>query len=264
MRVELTFTGTGTSQGVPVIGCTCAVCASSDPRDQRLRTSAVVRAGGRTSSIDAGPDFRQQMLREQVTDLHAVVFTHEHKDHVAGLDDVRAYNFIHQRDMPVYATEAVEQALRREFHYIFAPDAYPGIPRIAMHRITQAPFEIGDARWWPLPALHARMPVMGFRIGGLAYITDANHLEPLTWERLQGVDQLVINALRRAPHVSHFNLEEALEIVEKIKPRAAYLTHFSHQMGLTADVAAELPKGVFPAVDGLSVTSDGPEHTPTL
>ena len=263
MRVELTFTGTGTSQGVPVIGCTCAVCTSSDPRDRRLRTSAIVRAGGQTTSIDAGPDFRQQMLREQVTDLNAVVFTHEHKDHVAGLDDVRAYNFIHKRDMPVYATERVEQALRREFHYIFAPNPYPGIPRIDLRRVNDEPFEIGDARWWPLPALHAQMPVLGYRIGGLAYITDANLLQPLAWERLKDVDVLVINALRKAPHVSHFNLEEALEVVERVRPRAAYLTHFSHQMGLTAEVAAELPKGAFPAVDGLTIVSEGPEYRPT-
>lgn len=262
MRVELTFTGTGTSQGVPVIGCTCPVCTSSDPHDRRLRTSAVVRAGGRTVSIDAGPDFRQQMLTHQVTDLDAVVFTHEHKDHVAGLDDVRAYNFIQGREMPVYATEQVEAALRREFHYIFAHDPYPGIPRIALHRLTDAPFELGGT-WWPLPVKHARMPVLGYRIGGLAYITDANHLEALAWERLEGVDVLVINALRRQPHVSHYTLEEALEVIEQVSPKRAFLTHLSHQMGCARDLAPELPLHVRVAYDGLRVVSEGPEYRPT-
>jgi phosphoribosyl 1,2-cyclic phosphate phosphodiesterase len=239
------------------------VCTSADPHDKRLRTSAVLRAGGRTVSIDAGPDFRQQMLRASISRLDAVVFTHEHKDHVAGLDDVRAYNFIQKADMPVFATHRVEQALRREFHYIFSQDPYPGIPRITLHRVTKAPFEVGDARWWPLPVTHAHLPVMGYRVGGLAYITDANHLESLAWERLKGVDTLILNALRREFHVSHFTLDEALQVIERVKPRVAYLTHFSHQMGLTAKVAAELPDGVHPAVDGLTIGCDGPEYVPS-
>ncbi len=262
MRVELTFTGTGTSQGVPVIGCTCSVCASDDERDQRLRTSAILRAAGRTVSIDAGPDFRQQMLRGKVVDLDGVIFTHEHKDHVAGLDDVRAYNFIQKRVMPVYATERVEQALRREFHYIFQQDPYPGIPRIELHSIDTAPFAMGDVTWWPLPVLHGKMPVLGYRVGGLAYITDANELEPLAWERLKGVDTLIINALRHEKHVSHFNLEEALEVIDRVGARVSYLTHFSHQMGLTSAIEAQLPPGVFPAVDGLTIHSTGAPYHP--
>lgn len=264
MHVELTFTGTGTSQGVPVIGCGCEVCTSDDPRDARLRTSVVIRAGGRTVTVDTGPDFRQQMLRERVTDLDAVVFTHEHKDHVAGLDDVRAYNFIGGRVMPVYATDRVESALRREFHYIFSDDPYPGIPRIALHRITENPFLLGDATWWPLPVLHARMPVLGFRVGGVAYITDANQLEPLAWERLEGVDTLIINALRKEQHVSHFTLDEALSVIRRVQPRVAYLTHFSHQIGRTADLVRELPAGVHPAVDGLRITSQGAPYSGPL
>lgn len=262
MRVELTFTGTGTSQGVPVIGCTCPVCTSPDPHDRRLRTSAVLRAGGRTVSIDAGPDFRQQMLTHQVVDLDAVVFTHEHKDHVAGLDDVRAYNFIQGREMPVYATERVEAALRREFHYIFDADPYPGIPRIDLHRIDASPFEVGTATWYPLPVLHARMPVHGYRVGGVAYITDANHLTPLAWERLQGVDVLVLNALRKKEHVSHFTLAEALAVIEQVQPRQAFLTHLSHQMGRAQDLPTELPPHVHVAYDGLQVVSEGNAWSP--
>ncbi len=259
MRVELTFTGTGTSQGVPVIGCSCPVCTSTDPHDKRLRTSAVVRAGGRTVAIDAGPDFRQQMLTHQVVDLDAVVFTHEHKDHVAGLDDVRAYNFIQGREMPVYATDRVERALRREFHYIFDADPYPGIPRIDLHRIDASPFALGDATWYPLPVMHARMPVLGYRVGGVAYITDANRLEPATWERLQGVDVLVLNALRHKEHVSHFTLSEALAVIEEVRPQRAFLTHLSHQMGCARELPAQLPKHVHVAYDGLHIVSEGAE-----
>lgn len=262
MRVELTFTGTGTSQGVPVIGCNCAVCRSADFRDRRLRTSAILRAGNDVVSIDAGPDFRQQMLSAECTELSAVVFTHEHKDHVAGLDDVRAYNFIQKRVMPIFATEQVEVALRREFHYVFAENPYPGIPRIAMHRITDAPFQVGQTTWWPLPVTHGGLPVMGYRVGGVAYITDANRIEPLAWERLKGVDVLVLNALRREQHVSHFTLSEALDLIEQVAPRVAYLTHFSHQMGNHSNLERELPTGVHPAYDGLQVVSEAPAYAP--
>ena len=260
MRVELTFTGTGTSQGVPVIGCNCVVCQSTDVRDKRLRTSAIIQAGNQVVSIDAGPDFRQQMLRAACTALSAVVFTHEHKDHVAGLDDVRAYNFIQKRVMPIFATENVEQALRREFHYVFSDNPYPGIPRIALNRITQEPFQVGEATWWPLPVKHGGLQVTGYRIGGVAYITDANRIEPLAWERLKGVDVLVLNALRKEQHVSHFTLSEALRVIEKVAPREAYLTHFSHQMGRHGALEVELPSGVYPAYDGLHVASEAPAY----
>ena len=256
MEVEFTFLGTGTSQGVPIIGCACEVCQSKNERDQRLRSSLLVKAGGATVVIDTGPDFRQQCLRAEVNALDAVVFTHEHKDHVAGLDDIRPFNFRSRKDMPVFATERVQQALQREFKYIFEAD-YPGVPRVQLHRIAEEPFPIGDARWWPLPVLHHKLPVLGFRIGGLAYITDANQLSPLALQRLEGVDVLVLNALRRESHLSHFTLEQALEWASKIGARQTYFTHISHQLGFHDSVNAELPDGVALAYDGLVGTAHG-------
>ena len=256
MEVEFTFLGTGTSQGVPIIGCASEVCQSENTRDQRLRSSLLVKAGGAAVVIDTGPDFRQQCLRARVDALDAVVFTHEHKDHVAGLDDIRPFNFFSRKDMPVFATERVEKALQREFKYIFKAD-YPGVPRVQLHRIAEEPFAIGDARWWPLPVLHHKLPVLGFRIGGLAYITDANQLSPLALERLEGVDVLVLNALRRESHLSHFTLEQALEWASKIGARQTYFTHISHQLGFHDSVNAELPDGVALAYDGLVGTAHG-------
>ncbi len=255
MQVEFTFLGTGTSQGVPIIGCRCEVCQSPDERDQRLRSSLLVKAGGATAVIDTGPDFRQQCLRAQVDALDAVVFTHEHKDHVAGLDDIRPFNFRSRKDMPVYATPRVQEALRREFKYIFEAD-YPGVPRVQLMQLNDEPFAVGDAMWWPLPVMHHRLPVMGFRIGGLAYITDANQLSELALERLNGVDVLVLNALRREAHLSHFTLEEALKWASIIGARQTYFTHISHQLGLHESVNAELPHGVALAHDGLVGTTN--------
>ncbi len=256
MQVEFTFLGTGTSQGVPIIGCTCEVCQSENEYDQRLRSSLLVKAGGATVVIDTGPDFRQQCLRAGVQDLDAVVFTHEHKDHVAGLDDIRPFNFRSRKDMPIFATSRVQDALHREFKYIFEAD-YPGVPRVRLNQITEDAFAIGDAKWWPLPVMHHRLPVMGFRIGGLAYITDANQLTELALKRLEGVDVLVLNALRREPHLSHFTLEEALEWASKICARQTYFTHISHQLGLHESVNAELPSGVALAYDGLVESTHG-------
>ncbi len=250
MEVEFTFLGTGTSQGVPIIGCDCEVCQSESPRDQRLRSSLLVKAGGATVVIDTGPDFRQQCLRAGVQTLDAVVFTHEHKDHVAGLDDIRPFNFRSRKDMPVYAKERVQAALHREFRYIFEAD-YPGVPRVQLHHIAENSFVIGNATWWPLPVMHHRLPVLGFRIGGLAYITDANQLSELALKRLEGVDVLVLNALRRESHLSHFTLDEALEWALKIGARQTYFTHISHQLGFHESVNAELPEGVALAHDGL-------------
>jgi len=250
----MTFLGTGTSQGVPVIACKCSVCMSSNPKDSRLRTSVLMRSANQNIVIDSGPDFRQQMLRAGVDRLDGLVLTHEHKDHVAGLDDIRAFNFSSGMDMPVYSTLAVQEALRREFHYIFANKTYPGVPRVTLHEISHDSFSIGDDLWTPLPVRHHKLPVLGFRLGDIAYITDANHLEEETWERLKGADVLVLNALRREPHLSHFTLEEALEIAAKVGARATYLTHISHQLGLHDEVQTELPPGVFLAYDGLVVT----------
>ena len=257
MHVQLTFLGTGTSQGVPVIGCTCEVCTSEDVRDDRLRSSVLIEAEGMRVVVDTGPDFRQQMLREQVDHLDGVVYTHEHKDHVAGMDDIRAFNFRLQRDMPVYATPAVQAALRREFHYVFSEDKYPGVPAVDLRTIGTDPFDIQEGTWRPWPVMPREMPVLGFRVGGLAYITDANAFDDLTWQRLQGVDVLVLNALRKEAHVSHFTLEEALAIAEKVGARATYLIHLSHQMGRHAEVHATLPQGVFLSHDGLQISSVG-------
>lgn len=262
MGVHLTLLGTGTSQGVPVIACDCDVCASPDPRNKRLRSSAMFEVDGdhapegkRTFVIDTGPDFRQQMLRARVEQLDAVLFTHEHKDHVAGLDDVRAFNFRQKRDMDVYATPRVQHALRREFHYVFAENPYPGVPRVRLNDLNEAPLNVGGVDIVPLPVKHYKLPVLGFRIGPIAYITDANAFAPETWDRLEGVEVLVINALRKEKHISHFNLDEALEVIERVGPGEAYLTHISHLLGQHRDVATDLPRGVFLGEDGLRISA---------
>jgi len=251
MQVEFTFLGTGTSQGVPIIGCDCSVCNSTNAKDNRLRTSVWIRTPHASVVVDTGPDFRQQCLRAGVTSLDAVVFTHEHKDHVAGLDDIRPFNFRSGQDMPIYATIQVQKALQREFHYVFKA-SYPGVPRVTLHTIEKEPFEINGDAWLPLPVMHHQLPVLGFRVGNFAYVTDANQFTPLALERLHGVDVLVLNALRREPHLSHFTLDEALEWAERIGARKTYLTHISHQLGLHSAVQKELPEGVELAYDGLS------------
>lgn len=248
-----TFLGTGTSQGIPMIGCTCDVCISADPKDKRLRSSLMVENNSERIVIDAGPDFRQQMLREKVPTLNAVLFTHEHKDHIAGLDDVRAFNYLQQRSMDVFATLRVQEALKREFFYVFSGDTYPGIPRLSLHTISEIPFSISDIQFIPIPVLHLNLPVLGFRIGDFSYITDANFIDDQSMEIIKGSKILVLNALRKEKHISHFNLEEALQISQKIKPLQTYLTHISHQLGKHEDVNKELPQNVFCAYDGLRI-----------
>ena len=250
--MQLTLLGTGTSGGVPMIGCECAVCRSADPRDQRLRTAGLVTLDdGRRIAIDCGPDFRQQMLREGVNDLEAIVFTHEHRDHTAGLDDIRAINYRRKKPVAVYATEQVQAALRRQFDYIFTPSNYPGLPQIELHTIREnEPFLIAGLTWTPIPLLHHKMPVLGFRLDKLAYITDANQILPQGLASLQGLETLVINALRQTEHLSHFSLSEALAIVDELKPKQAVLTHISHQMGLHQSVDAALPNGIRLGYDG--------------
>lgn len=252
---ELTFLGTGTSQGVPVIACDCKVCHSIDFRDKRLRTSAYVKFNGYGLVIDTGPDFRQQMLRENIRQVDAVLFTHAHKDHTAGMDDIRSFNFKDQRRMPVYATAAVIEQLKQEFAYAFSPNKYPGTPEIALHEITNKPFTMDDGKTTVIPVevMHHKMPVLGFRFGNLTYITDASHIAPEEMAKIKGTEILIINALRREKHISHFNLEEALAVIERIGPRMAYLTHISHYMGLHADVSKELPPNVQLAYDGLKI-----------
>jgi phosphoribosyl 1,2-cyclic phosphate phosphodiesterase len=251
--MKVTFLGTGTSQGVPVIGCTCEVCTSLDFRDKRLRSSIQVEVGDKSFVIDTGPDFRQQMLRERVKRIDAILFTHAHRDHTAGLDDVRAYNFMQHMDMPVYGRQEVLDQLKIEYAYAFAKDSYPGIPRLLLNLIDNQPFSIDGVSITPLEVLHLKMPVLGFRFGNFSYITDANFIPASTIEKLAGTDVLVLNALQRDPHISHFNLDEALEMVEQIKPKRTFFTHISHKLGLHADVARELPDNVMLSYDGLQL-----------
>ncbi len=248
-----TFLGTGTSQGVPMIGCTCEICTSENPKDKRLRSSIMVENDSARIVIDSGPDFRQQMLRENVHSLDGVVFTHEHKDHIAGLDDVRAFNYLHKKPMDVYASVRVQEALRREFHYIFSGDTYPGIPRLTIHTIGEKPFNASSFSIQPVPVVHLNLPVLGFRIGDFSYITDANFISEDSKSIIKYSKVLVLNALRREKHVSHFNLDDALKLIEELKPEKAYFTHISHQLGLHDEVNNELPSHVRCAYDGLRI-----------
>jgi len=250
--LKVTLLGTGTSQGVPVIACSCPVCASSNPYDNRLRTSALVEVDGKTLLIDAGPDFRQQMLQNHVKNIDAILFTHEHRDHIAGVDDVRAFNFINQKPIEIYAEEQVQDALKCIFSYSFAEKKYPGVPQLNVHDMTTEPLIIAGIRVVPIRAYHYKMPVLGFRIGDFTYITDANYIEEQEKRKIFGTKYLVVNALRKRKHISHFSLREALEFVKEISPKRAYITHISHQMGLHKEVSAELPQGVALAYDGLS------------
>jgi len=252
--MKITFLGTGTSQGVPVIGCNCEVCMSLDSKDNRLRCSVLVEYNARAVVIDTGPDFRQQMLKNNIGRLDAVLFTHEHKDHVAGLDDVRAFNFIMKQHMDVYLTDAVEAAIRREFSYIFSDFKYPGIPLLNLHRIENQPFELFGETIQPIQVMHYQMPVLGFRIKDFAYITDANSISETELQKLKGVKILVLNALRREPHISHFTLNQAIDLIEEVAPEKAFLTHLSHQMGLHEQVSIELPANVEIAYDGLTIS----------
>lgn len=251
--MKLTFLGTGTSQGVPVITCTCPVCHSGDPHDRRLRTSALVTTdGGANILIDIGPDFRQQMFAYEVTHLDAILITHAHRDHVAGIDDIRPFNYTQGRAMEMYMNAKAAYALRRDYHYIFESHQYPGLPEANLH-VVDEPFEAAGERVVPIHALHKDLPVLGFRIGPLAYVTDANHIDDSELEKVKGVRVLVVNALRQEKHFSHFCLPEALEVVKKVHPEQAFLTHMSHEMGFHAQVQSTLPDGVSLAYDGLEI-----------
>jgi phosphoribosyl 1,2-cyclic phosphate phosphodiesterase len=252
--MKVTFLGTGTSQGVPVIGCTCEVCQSLDYRDKRLRSSIHVEVENQSIIVDTGPDFRQQVLREKIQRVDAVLFTHAHRDHTAGLDDVRAYNFMQQMDMPVYGTDPVLEQLKVEYAYAFSKEYYPGIPRLRLNTINTDTFSVNETSVIPLPVMHMHLPVLGFRFNNFSYITDANFIPDETIDRLKGTEVLVLNALQRQEHISHFNLQQAVEMIEKLKPTKAYITHISHKLGSHADVSKELPEHISLAHDGLQLT----------
>lgn len=248
------FLGTGTSQGVPVVACECAVCRSADPKDKRLRTSVWVKVNGKSLLIDAGPDLRQQLLRSGVGHLDAVLLTHEHMDHVAGIDELRAFNFKQGRVMDLYANAATHSAVKRMFHYAFSEDKYPGVPELELHTVANSAFDAQGIEVLPVQVMHHEMPVLGFRIGGFAYITDAKTISVVEKEKLKGLDVLVLNALRKKTHLSHLNLSEAIELVQELGPKRAYFTHISHLLGEHAAVSKELPPHMQLAYDGLVVT----------
>lgn len=251
--MKITFLGTGTSQGVPVIGCECEVCSSIDFQDKRLRTSIHIETENLSLVIDTGPDFRQQMLRERVKKLDAVLYTHAHKDHTAGMDDIRSYNFKQKVDMPIYATADVITQLKQEFSYVFAEKKYPGIPQVVVNEIINQPFKIKELTINPILVMHYKLPVFGFRIHDFTYITDANYISDEEKEKIKGSKILVLNALQKEQHISHFSLAQALDLIEEIAPEQAYLTHISHRLGKHRHVKNELPDNVQLAFDGLKV-----------
>lgn len=251
--MKITLLGTGTSQGVPVIGCTCEVCRSVDYRDNRLRVSVHIQVADKSFIIDSGPDFRQQVLRERIKTLDAVIFTHEHKDHTAGLDDIRAYNFLQNKDMPLYGEERVLEQLKREFAYIFSGVPYPGIPRVELFPVTAEPFSIEGIPFTPIRVMHYRLPVLGYRVGDFSYITDANYIAPEEIEKLRGSKVIVLGALRQETHISHFSLQEAVDLLTDLAPEQAYLTHISHVMGLHREVEQSLPDFIRLGYDGLQI-----------
>jgi len=252
--MKITFLGTGTSQGVPVIACKCNVCQSTNSKDKRLRTSILINYNDKNIVIDTGPDFRQQMLLNNVQKLDAVLFTHEHKDHIAGLDDIRAFNYQSKQDMPIYATNQVQIGLKKEFHYIFADFKYPGIPKVELNTIHNfKTFELFNKTITPIEVMHYKLPVTAYRIDNFSYVTDANFISDSEKEKLKGTEILVINALRKEDHISHFTLQQALDLIAEIKPKQAYLTHISHLLGLHDEVSLELPENVNIAYDGLVI-----------
>jgi phosphoribosyl 1,2-cyclic phosphate phosphodiesterase len=236
-----------------MIGCDCAVCTSTDPKDNRLRSSILVESANTSLVVDTGPDFRYQMLRQKVKKLDAVLFTHPHKDHMAGLDDIRAFNFFTKKPIDIYADSLTEEAVRRDFYYAFTDTKYPGIPELNLNTISTEPFMVGDIPVIPIQVWHLKMPVMGFRFGSFTYITDANRIEENEKNKIRGSEILVLNALRRQKHISHFSLGEAIDLVEELQIPEAYFTHLSHQMGLHAEIESELPEQIHLAWDGLNL-----------
>ncbi|HMG82605.1 MAG TPA: MBL fold metallo-hydrolase [Ferruginibacter sp.] len=254
--LKITFLGTGTSTGVPMIGCDCAVCTSSNKKDKRLRSSILVESKNTSFVIDTTPDFRYQMLRAAIKKLDAVLFTHPHKDHIAGLDDVKAFSYFSKKPMQVFANSLTEETIKRDFYYVFAEKKYPGIPDIELHTITLEPFIIGDIPVIPILVWHLDMPVYGYRLGKFTYITDANRIDEKEKEKIKGSNTMVINALRHQQHISHYTLAEAVQLIQELKVPHAYLTHIGHQLGKYDDINPGLPKGIQLAYDGLELFFD--------
>ena len=254
--MQITLLGTGTSQGVPVIACKCEVCISTNSKDKRLRASVLIEVDGSTIVIDTGPDFRQQILRESVSNLDAVLYTHSHKDHVAGLDDVRSFNFKSKRAMDVFCTEDVLSSLKNEFSYIFSEFKYPGIPKINVTLINNSIFYVNRTKIIPIKALHYKLPVLGFRIKNFIYLTDISEISEVEKQKMLDADLIILDSLRKEPHISHLCLEESLLLLQELKPKKAYLTHISHLMGLHDIVSKDLPINIKLAHDGLKIKLD--------
>jgi len=251
--MKVTFLGTGTSQGVPIIGCKCTVCTSENTADKRLRSSIMIEVDQKRFVIDTGPDFRQQMLREKVDGITAVIFTHEHRDHVAGLDDIRAFNFIQKKKVDLYANERTQSAIKDQFGYIFKEKKYPGIPEVTLHTIATQPFSIEGVEFIPIIVKHMHLEVLGFRVGNFTYITDANFISEDEKKKIHGSEFLVLNALRKEPHPSHFTFDEAIQLAQELKCNTTYFTHISHQLGLHNEAEKELPSTIRLAYDGLKI-----------
>lgn len=256
MAAKLTFLGTGTSQGVPMIGCQCEVCRSTDSRNKRLRASVLVEYEGLTILVDAGPDFRQQMLAADVSHVDAILLTHNHKDHTGGLDDIRAFNYHEKKATHIYCEKYVEDSLRMEYSYAFAEKKYPGAPDWEVHNIDEKPFQINGVEIIPIRGRHYKLPVLGFRFGNIAYCTDMNHIPDEEFAKLQGLDHFIINTVKRGHHISHYGLETALRVAERVGAKHTWLTHLSHRLPCHAEFAAELPSGIKPAYDGLTIASE--------
>ncbi len=252
--MRITFLGTGTSTGVPVVACDCTVCTSPDPRDHRLRTSVMIQMGEHNYVIDCGPDFRYQMIREKVNDISAILFTHGHRDHIAGLDDVRAFNYVLNKTVDIYASEIVIDSINKEFPYILKEKRFFGAPQLHFHIINTRPFLINSTEFIPIEVMHHKMPVFGFRVGDFSYITDASFISDIEKEKLLNSKVLVINALRKSKHISHFSLDEALEVIREVKPEKAFITHLSHFIGTHDVISKDLPDNVMLAYDGLKIS----------